>query len=115
MKKTDLKTGMIVQERSGDVGLVVNGTIIWKSGSFSTIYEYRLDLMYSDVSSMDIIKVSCVQHGINLVLSGWVNVIENERKILWKRDKSETVKIGDYEYDKKEFEEATKHLKPVNK
>jgi hypothetical protein len=39
-----------------------------------------------------------------------------EPTLIWKRDESvETVKIGDYEYDKKEFEEATKHLKPVNK
>jgi hypothetical protein len=79
------------------------------------IHEYQLDLTYSDESSMDIMKVSYLQRGTDLVPLSWVGVIENERKILWKRDKPETVKIGDYEYDKKEFEEATKHLKPVNK
>lgn len=56
MKKSDLKSGMVVEYRKGDKRLVVNNDLISDDGHY-TLTAYNDDLKDKTSSNLDIIKV----------------------------------------------------------
>jgi hypothetical protein len=113
MTKSDLKTGMLFQCRNSDIYLVMNDYAI------STSKYFRLKTQNEDLTdanpNFDIMIVSNVLTGADLMPINWNEQIIAEN-LLWERDKSkETIEIGGITYDKSEFEQAVKNLKPINK
>jgi hypothetical protein len=115
MTKNDLKTGMLVQTRDGDVGLVLRelNTIIFKE-AYLSFSDFEEDLTF-ELRSCDanIIRVTNVLEEEALTVDMWKesNVKSN---LLWEKE-FETIKIGENTYNKAEFEEAVKNLKTINK
>ena len=113
MVKSDLKTGMLFQCRNSDIYLVINDYAI------SIIKYFDLETQNEDLTdcnpNFDIMIVSNVLTGADLIPTNWNKQTITEN-LLWERDKSkETIKIGEITYDKSEFEQAVKNLKPINK
>ena len=122
MTKSDLKTGMLVQTRDGDIGLVIKklDVIIFKS-TYMNISDYGEDLYEEDplvfgVNDADILKVSDQLFREYLTVEYWDEGTINSN-LLWERKEEfkETIKIGEAVYDKVEFENAVKDLKQLNK
>ena len=117
MTKSDLKTGMLVQTRDGDIGLVIKklDVIIFKT-TYINISDYEEDLIVTNGDDADILKVSNRLFDRDLIVEDWDEGTINSN-LLWERkEKSkETIKIGETVYDKAEFEEAVKNLKQLNK
>ena len=115
MTKSDLKTGMLVQTRDGDIGLVIKklDVIIFKS-DYMNISDYEEDLLITPHSDADILKVSDQLFGDDLIVEYWDEGAINS-SLLWERkeEPKETIKIGEAIYDKVEFENAVKDLKPI--
>jgi hypothetical protein len=116
MTKSDLKTGMLVQTRDGDIGLVIKklDIIIFKR-DYMNISDYKEDLSI-DTSSAQILKISEQLCNDDLTVYNWTEeTVDN--CLLWERKEQpkETIKIGEVTYDKLEFEQAVKNLKPINK
>jgi hypothetical protein len=113
MTRSDLKTGMLFQCRNSDIYLVINDYAISTSKYFDLKTQSK-DLTYCD-PDFDIMIVSNVLTGADLMPINWNEQIIAEN-LLWERDKSkETIEIGGITYDKSEFEQAVKNLKPINK
>ena len=117
MTKSDLKTGMLVQTRDGDIGLVIKklDVIIFKS-DYMNISDYRDDLFAINGFEGDILKVSEQLFNGDLRVEDWDEGTINSN-LLWERkeESKETIKIGEAVYDKVEFENAVKDLKQLNK
>ena len=117
MTKSDLKTGMLVQTRDGDIGLVIKklDVIIFKSG-YINISDYEEDLVLLSNHDVDILKVSDPLFDGDLTVDSWDEGTINSN-LLWERkeESKETIKIGEAVYDKVEFENAVKDLKQLNK
>lgn len=117
MTKSDLKTGMLVQTRDGDIGLVIKklDVIIFKN-TYMNISDYKEDLFVTSRDKADILKVSDQLFGDELVVEYWDEETINSN-LLWERkeESKETIKIGEAVYDKVEFENAVKDLKQLNK
>ncbi len=116
MTKSDLKTGMLVQTRDGDVGLVIKKLdIIIFEHDYVNISDYEEDLSII-TSDAEILKVSKQLYNADLTVDNWTGeTVENN--LLWERKEQpkETIKIGEAVYDKVEFENAVKDLKQLNK
>lgn len=117
MTKSELKTGMLVQTRDSDVGLVIKklDAIIFKS-TYMSISDYEEDLSIINSSDADILKVSYQLFDSDLIVKYWDEGTINNN-LLWERkeEPKETIKIGKAVYDKTEFENAVKNLKQLNK
>ena len=117
MTKSELKTGMLVQTRDGDIGLVIKklDVIIFKT-TYINISDYEEDLIVTNGDDADILKVSDQLFDENLIVESWDEGTINSN-LLWERKEKpkETIKIGEAVYDKAEFEEAVKNLKQLNK
>lgn len=118
MTKSDLKTGMLVQTRDGDIGLVIKklDVIIFKT-SYMNISNYEEDLVFTyndNDDDADILKVSDQLFNGDLTVEYWDEGTINSN-LLWERKEElkETIKIGEAVYDKVEFENAVKDLKPI--
>lgn len=117
MTKSDLKTGMLVQTRDGDIGLVIKklDIIIFRT-TYMNISDYEEDL-FADITNdadADILKVSDQLFDRDLIVEYWDEGTINSN-LLWERkeESKETIKIGEAVYDKVEFENAVKNLKPI--
>ena len=113
MTKSDLKTGMLFQCRAGGIYMVMNNYAIGKDRYFDL--ESQNEDLTDGNANFDIIMVSEILKQANLCPKYWTEQTITEN-LLWKRDESkETIKIGEITYDKSEFEQAVKNLKPINK
>lgn len=113
MTRSDLKTGMLFQCRNSNIFLVINDYAIG-TGKYFDLKTQNEDLTYLD-PGFDIMIVSHILTGAGLIPVNWKESLITEN-LLWERDKSkETIKIGEITYDKSEFEQAVKNLKPINK
>lgn len=102
MKKTDLKTGMLVQLRNGNIYLVINDVLIDTKG-FIPLAHYDDDFNYTFVDSppsrnplknkeLDIIKIS---HVITVpYVSRW-NEHNINHYLKWEREEDNTIKDMD--------------------
>lgn len=117
MTKSELKTGMLVQTRDGDIGLVIKklDVIIFKT-TYMNISDCEEDLVFTNDNDddADILKVSDQLFNGDLTVDSWDEGTINSN-LLWERkeESKETIKIGEVVYDKAEFEEAVKNLKPI--
>lgn len=85
--KDDLKTGMLVECRNGDISLIINDTIVGTDDFKSTLYLNH-DLTHQDFDGLDIIKVSNVKLGNKLMPRCWT--LENiNNDLMWDRNKVE--------------------------
>ena len=116
MTKSDLMTGMLVQTRDGDVGLVIKKLdIIIFEHDYMNISDYEEDLSII-TSDAEILKISEQLYNADLTVDNWTEeTIDNY--LLWERkeESKETIQIGEAVYDKAEFENAVKNLKQLNK
>ena len=112
MVKSDLKTGMLFQCRNNDVYLVINGYAIGKDSYFD-LKSQNEDLTDSS-PNFDILMVSNILTSSDLIPENWTEDLIREN-LAWEAKPKETIKIGEITYDKSEFEQAVKNLKPINK
>ena len=113
MTKSDLKTGMLFQCRNSDIYLVINKYAVGRTEYFDL--ETQNEDLTDDNLNFDIMIVSHILTGASLIPANWTESLIREN-LLWERNKSkETIKIGEITYDKSEFEQAVKNLKPINK
>ena len=129
MVKSDLKTGMYAVTKNGQIWLIViiegEPYLSYPSG-WMNIVNFPRVCSYDD--SYDIVEV---YYGISPnkksnkayllqydIYSRYIktNNIEHSLEKIWTSESAkETIKIGEITYDKSEFEQAVKDLKPINK
>ena len=89
MKKSDLKSGMIIERRNGEKGIVLlntsNGDIIGGAGggdnkTWCGLYNYREDLTYGSLEHATVVKVYNAGSNMNF---GSFN--EYDLKLIWTR------------------------------
>jgi hypothetical protein len=86
MKKSDLKTGMLVMQRNGNIQLLVNKTFLCENGGFDELNCYNHDLSSNyDDEDTDITKVSKVLNGIHLGYNKWGESLI-DCNLLWKEE-----------------------------
>lgn len=85
MKKSGLKTGMLVMKRSGNIELVVKKTLLTKVGGFNNLASLNDNLKNKNHSEHDIIKVSKVLKGPSLGYYEWKESLIDDN-ILWKEE-----------------------------
>ena len=83
MKKEDLKTGMLVQYRNGNVAIVINDVLV-RDERWICIDSFNEELIYDNGSGIDIVKVSKVLRESCLMPKYWTSRILNEN-LLWER------------------------------
>jgi hypothetical protein len=110
MKKSDLKTGMLLECRNGITYLVINDYAINKNQYFD-LKSQEYDLTDSN-PYFDIMRVSKVLTGADLIPEYWTREVIMEN-LLWERKPIETIKIAGQEFNKQEVEKALKDLKPI--
>ena len=89
MKKQDLKTGMLLQFRNGDVYMFINDTFVSNEG-WTSLDNFEKDLNYVYNDELDIMKVSKVLEGYRLIPENWNEKTLNNN-LLWERE--ETIKM----------------------
>ena len=84
MKKSDLRSGMVIRYRDGDFGLVVDfyGELVSIGRCFwGTFYAYNEDLTYADNPDCDIVEIYDGEKGcFDLIIDS-----AKESKPIWKR------------------------------
>lgn len=84
MKKEDLKTGMLVELRNGNVYMIINDFIVRGCG-FNSIVSYNDYLtIISNDKEWDIVKVSNISEGYLLEPKYWTAETLNDN-LLWER------------------------------
>lgn len=123
MTKNDLKTGMLVEFNSGKTALVLKdsfNTLYY--GNINTILSTFEGFMILDNYSQDLINGYLSNNWtINKVYdnnsrtdpNNMLSLSSKGRKLLWERKPIETIEIAGQKYNKKEFENAVKDLKPI--
>ena len=89
MKKQDLKTGMLVQFRDGEVYMFINDILV-RDGGWMSLDNFEKDLNYVYNDEFDIMKVSKVLVGYSLIPENW-NEERLNNNLLWERE--ETIKM----------------------
>ena len=85
MKKSELKTGMLVELRDEDIYMVIGDSLV-KDGDDIDISEYNDDLTDEDgINSLDIMRVSEIRTGIDKQPCYWITE-ELEEAVLWNRE-----------------------------
>lgn len=85
MKKSDLRSGMLVLQASGKVKMVLNGTLIaGNDGAWSPLSNYYENLESRVAQPSDIVAVSQKLNGEYLSTMNWT-LQTVERFLLWKR------------------------------
>ena len=101
MKKQDLKTGMLVQFRNGEVYMLINDTLV-RDVKFLSLNDINNDLSHiSHDDEWDIMKVSKVLNCHSLIPKYW-----DERRLnnnlLWEREETKKMTVSEMQ---KELEE----------
>jgi hypothetical protein len=98
MKKSDLKTGMLVQYRRGEIRMFINDAFVGYN-MYLPKYEFSDNLIHRR-EEFDIVNVSKVLSGRYLMPENWtVETLNNN--LLWSRDEKK------YELDGVEYSETT--------
>ena len=84
MRKEDLKTGMLVQLRNGEVKAII-GDYYYAYKSYNNLSWFRDDLTNKDINDYDIIRVSSVITGYDLKPENWTEETLNNN-LLWERE-----------------------------
>ncbi len=85
MIKADLKTGMLVQTRNGNIYIVINDIMTSKTDRWDYISYYNYALLNNKgYNDLDIIKVSKQLTGNLLMPENWTEEILNDN-LLWER------------------------------
>jgi len=93
MKKQDLKTGMLVQFRNGNVFMVINDILVRDEGWTSLGY-FDEDLNSNSCNDFDIMKVSTVFNGYLLMPKNWNKEILN-KNLLWEREETKKMTVSE--------------------
>ena len=88
MKKSDLKTGMLVMKRTGRIELVVKKTLLTKSGGFNELKSLNDNLKNQYHPEHDIVKVSKVLKGQLLGYSEWKESVIDDN-LFWREEQVE--------------------------
>ena len=117
MKKSDLKTGMWIKTRDYLWMVVVIDNepfLIYPNGwmpvdNFPQLCSYNSTFDALEVYKYNLDVAGGMQYNI------WKNRLEDSYYFtkIWSTPPKETIKIGEITYDKAEFEEAVKNLKPI--
>lgn len=117
MKKSDLKTGMWVKTKNYLWIVVVienEPFLIYPDGwlpvdNFPQLCSYDSTFNALEVYKYNLDVAGGMQYNI------WKNKLEGSSYFtkIWSAPPKETIKIGETVYDKAEFEEAVKNLKPI--
>ena len=94
MKKQDLKTGMLVQFRNGEVYMLINDALV-RDGGWNSLYSFDNDLndIYS-FDKFDIVKVSKVlQH--NYLMPRYWNEKTLNNNLLWEREETKKMTVSE--------------------
>ncbi|MCP5005460.1 MAG: hypothetical protein GY941_16210 [Planctomycetes bacterium] len=101
MKKSDLKSGMLVELRNKKVLMVLNLMLIRADGDYYPLSYYNDDLTFYKKEAegyLDIINVSNIQNGAASTTKNWTfESITND--LLWQREEKEMIEIDGVEYD----------------
>ena len=84
--KDDLKTGMSVTTRDGEI-FVVYGEHLLVLDGFESIHNYYIDLTHCDDSYFDIVEV----HDINKNVTSLKDILYNPGKLIWSRLKEKEI------------------------
>ena len=98
MKKSDLKTGMLVQYRNGLIRMVINNYVVGYT-AYTDIDGYNDDLT-RPLDNLCIDKISKILHGSDTISSNWIEKTLNDN-LLWTRTEKK------YELDGVEYSETT--------
>ena len=94
MKKQDLKTGMLVQVRNGDVYMVINDILV-RDGAWQPLGFLDNDLKCIDnQDEFDIVKVSKVLDGYLLMPTNW-NEERLNNNLLWEREETKKMTVSE--------------------
>ncbi len=85
MKKSDLKTGMLVELNTGDIGLIVNDTIIFNNDTYCYLREKDDNLKSNTHTKYDIKRVSNILMGYKLLPSEFTAAVITDN-LLWTRE-----------------------------
>lgn len=89
MNKSDLKTGMLVMHRDGEIQLLVNETFLTQGDWFNDLDNYNEILACPEMNSCDIVKVSKVLEKSSMAKQNWTeSTIDNN--LLWECPKKAT-------------------------
>lgn len=95
MKKSDLKSGMLVEYRNGGLRLVINESLI--NDMYCDFGQLRNDLTNRLNSCTDIVRVSNVLDGGDLLPRNWSSEIITNN-LLWERKEEIIVELDGVEY-----------------
>lgn len=102
MKKSDLKTGMVVETRNGEKYLVMLNTdykdmeLINFKGGYLSLYSYNSELIFTEqpFREFDIVKAYSVENSIRWLLS---NKECMEFKLIWEREERKEMTLEEIE------------------
>ena len=102
MKKSELKTGMLVELRLGYVYLVINDTLVSKNSEWMDLGGYEENLCrcqrYASAKGFDIMRVSKVLTTYDLYPKYWTSQ-HLTNNLLWERNEGKSaVTIDGVEY-----------------
>ena len=102
MKKSDLRTGMIVTLRNGNKKQVYidvvtnnlqNGNVITDGSTWSDLYHYNEDLTYKGLRELDIVKVAYV----GFVTGLHAGVESPVGNTIWERKEAKQMTVSEIE------------------
>ncbi len=94
MKKQDLKSGMLVQFRDGNVFMLINDALV-SDGGWMSLGNIDKDLNYiCHDDEWDIMKVSKVLNGHYLIPTHWNEKTLN-KNLLWEREETKKMTVSE--------------------
>ena len=114
MKKSDLKTGMLIERNNGDLFQVFLDTPLGNIYINGEGIYGKLDYINENMCWRGLEKVKYVVKVYSpKYCHSFLSFDLDQFKLIWIKEPKETIQIGEITYDKAEFEEAVKNLKPI--
>lgn len=118
MKKSDLKTGMWVKTKDclWIVVVIKNEPFLIYPEGWMPVENFPQICGYNkDYDALEVYKYNNLDVAGGMQYNIWKDMIETSINFtkIWSAPPKETIKIGEVVYDKTEFEEAVKNLKPI--
>lgn len=114
--KHDLKAGMVVQLRRGDMGLIVpygdndELILVFTDDTFSELISFNVDLTHSMSKYLDIVKV----YSQNKYMWGYIHINTENRQLLWERKEEDEKRKENIKKKIEMLEQREKLIKQVN-
>ena len=125
MNKSDLKTGMWVETKEKLWMIVVDDgkPYMFTPNNWMPVEDfpraYKGDCLWDILNVYDYFSEDYDNKIGSLQYDEFKDRVKDPTclyfKKIWEAPKKETIKIGEVTYDKSEFEQAVKNLKPINK